>query len=51
MARLKTQWEIKEPLHVRVREALARVLVCSWRGHDRMTSFSGSLKACRRCGR
>lgn len=54
MFRRKTglaRYEIKDPLHVRVREALALLFICTWRGHDRQPGFDGGTKPCDRCSR
>lgn len=46
-----SNYVISDPWHVRVREALARAFICSWRGHNRHPGFDGDTKPCTRCSR
>jgi hypothetical protein len=44
-----TKYEVPEPWPTRLRETLARTLVCSWHGHHRPRKMYG-YGACDRCG-
>lgn len=45
------KYAIADPWQIRLRETLARVFVCSWRGHVRSPGFDGGAKPCDRCDR